>query len=100
MLVEKRLIIAAGQPVYLYSNESKHTGRPHVTIVLGDERINVTIEAEPVVLVGNKRARGLKAAMASVGADHVALLQELDAGRPDEQRLKSEERSGGKEVSF
>src|SRR3546814_7789067 len=72
-----------------YSNESKHPGRPHVTIVLGDEGINVTIEAEPVVLVGNKRARGLKAARASVGADHVALLQEWDASRPDDQRLEN-----------
>src|SRR3546814_22055 len=39
MLVEKRLIIPAGQPVYLYSNESKHPGPPHVTIRSEERRV-------------------------------------------------------------
>jgi hypothetical protein len=89
LLVEKRLTTASGYPVYLYSNESKHPGRPHVTIVLGEERVNVTIEPNPVVLVGNKRAKGLKAAMQAVAASHAALLEEWNATRPDDQRLEN-----------
>jgi hypothetical protein len=56
---------------------------------LGEDHINVTIDAKPKVLVGKKRARGLTAAMQAVADDHEALLREWHATRPNDQRLEN-----------
>jgi hypothetical protein len=92
LLVEKRVTTNTGYPLILYSNESQHPGLPHVTIVLGDERVNVTIAENPVILAGNKRARGLRAAIRAIGIHHRALRQEWDDSRPDDQKLENSKR--------
>lgn len=92
ILVEKRVTTPTGFPCIIYSNESKHQGLPHITILLGDDRVNVTIAQDPKVLVGNKRSPGLKAALRAVAACHVDLLQEWNDSRPDDQRLENSKR--------
>lgn len=92
LLIEKRVTTKTGYPMFLYSNESQHPGRPHLTILLRNERVNVTIEEHPVLLAGKKRLPGLTAAIKAVGEHHVELKKEWDDSRPDDQKLENSKR--------
>ena len=92
LLIEKRVATKTGYPMFLYSNESQHPGRPHLTILLRNERVNVAIEERPVVLAGKKRLPGLTAAIRAVGERHVELKKEWDDSRPDDQKLENSKR--------
>lgn len=87
LLVEKRATTKTGYPMILFSNESKHQGFPHVTVVLGDKKVNVSIEENPRVVAGNPGLLSIGAILAAVKKHHVALKGEWDASRPDDQNL-------------
>lgn len=90
LLVEKRVTgVETGYPMFVYPNESKHPGNPHVTVIIGKQRINVTICADPKVIAGKKDAVGIGQALQAVKEHRVALMKEWDETRPDDQKLEN-----------
>lgn len=90
LLVEKRVVgVKTGYPMFVYPNESKHPGNPHVTVVIGNQRVNVTISEDPKVIAGNKDAVGIGQALQAVKEHRVALTKEWDETRPDDQKLEN-----------
>lgn len=90
LLVEKRIIgVKTGYPMFVFPNESKHPGNPHVTVIIGSERVNVTISEEPKVIAGNANAVGISHVLKAVKEHRTALMKEWDETRPDDQKLKN-----------
>jgi hypothetical protein len=90
LLVEKRVVgLKTGYPMFVYPNESKHPGNPHVTVIIGKQRVNVTISQEPKVIAGNKNAVGIGQVLKAVKEHRVALMKEWDETRPDDQKLEN-----------
>jgi len=90
LLVEKRVVgVKTGYPMFVYPNESKHPGNPHVTVIIGKQRVNVTISEDPKVIAGNKDAVGIGQALQAVKEHRVALMKEWDETRPDDQKLEN-----------
>ncbi len=81
--------VKTGYPMFVYPNESKHPGNPHVTVVIGNQRVNVTISEDPKVIAGNKDAVGIGQALQAVKEHRVALTKEWDETRPDDQKLEN-----------
>lgn len=90
LLVEKRIIgVKTGYPIFVFPNESKHPGNPHVTVIIGKEKINVTISEKPKVIAGNKKAVGIGDVLKAVKKHRVELMKEWDETRPDDQKLEN-----------
>lgn len=81
--------VKTGYPMFVYPNESKHPGNSHVTVVIGNQRVNVTISEDPKVIAGNKDAVGIGQALQAVKEHRVALTKEWDETRPDDQKLEN-----------
>lgn len=89
-LVEKRIIgVKTGYPMFVFPNESKHPGNPHVTVIIGNEKVNVTISEKPKVIAGNKNAVGIGELLKAVKKHRVELINEWDETRPDDQKLEN-----------
>ena len=90
LLVEKRIIgVKAGYPMFVFSNESKHPGNPHITVIIGNEKVNVTISEKPKVIAGNKNVVGIGDVLKAVKKHRVELKKEWDETRPDDQKLEN-----------
>ena len=90
LLLEKRIVGAkTGYPMFLFPNESQHPGFPHVTVKIGNEKVNVSIAETPVVIAGNERAIGIGAVLKAVKKHRAELMKEWDALRPDDQKLEN-----------
>ncbi|WP_298089175.1 DUF4160 domain-containing protein [uncultured Sphingomonas sp.] len=90
LLVEKRIIgVKTGYPMFVFPNESKHPGNPHVTVIIGDEKVNVTISEKPKVIAGNMKAVGIRDVLKAVKKHRVELMKEWDETRPDDQKLEN-----------
>jgi len=90
LLVEKRIIgVKTGYPMFVFPNESKHPGNPHVTVIIGKERVNVTISEKPKVIAGNMKAVGIGDVLKAVRKHRVELMKEWDETRPDDQKLEN-----------
>lgn len=90
LLVEKRIIgVKTGYPMFVFSNESKHPGNPHVTVIIGNDKVNVTISEKPKVIAGDKNAVGIGDVLKAVKKHRVELMKEWDETRPDDQKLEN-----------
>lgn len=90
LLVEKRVIgVKTGYPMFVFPNESKHPGNPHVTVIIGNEKVNVTISEKPKVIAGNKNVVGIGDVLKAVKKHRVELMKEWDETRPDDQKLEN-----------
>jgi hypothetical protein len=59
------------------------------TVVIGNERVNVTISEKPKVIAGNKNAVGIGDVLRAVKKHRVKLIKEWDETRPDDQKLEN-----------
>lgn len=90
LLVEKRIVgVKTGYPMYLFPNESKHPGFPHVTVKIGNEKVNISISENPQVIAGDAGIVGVGAVLKAVKKHGVELKREWDASRPDDQKLEN-----------
>jgi hypothetical protein len=89
-LDEKEVQEETGFRMFIYPNESKHAGFPHVTVQLQDGKINISLEVEPRVVAGKRNHRGEAAALKAVKSHREAILKEWFAMRPDDQKLKGQ----------
>lgn len=90
LLVEKRVVgVKTGYPMFVYPNESRHPGNPHVTVVIGKRRVNVTISEDPKVIAGKTDAVGIGQVLKAVKEHRVALMKEWEETRPDDQKLEN-----------
>lgn len=89
-LDEKEVQEETGFRMFIYPNESKHAGFPHVTVQLQDGKINISLEVEPRVVAGKRNLRGEAAALKAVKSHREAIRKEWFAMRPDDQKLKDQ----------
>lgn len=92
LLVEKQIAAKTGYSMFVFPNESKHPGRPHVTVLLADEKVNISISASPELLAGKANLPGIASVLKAVKRHRKALRKEWDALRPDDQKLENTKR--------
>ncbi|MCY0150220.1 hypothetical protein OEG84_21555 [Hoeflea sp. G2-23] len=86
-LDEKELFLNTSFRMFVYPNESKHAGFPHVTVCLQDGKINISAKPDPKVIAGKKGLRGEAAAIKAVQDNLSDILKEWEKTRPDDQKL-------------
>ncbi|WP_326522927.1 hypothetical protein [Sphingomonas sp.] len=89
LLVEKRVGVKTGYPMYLFPNESKHPGFPHVTVEIGQVKVNVSIAEHPRVIAGDEGVVGIGAVLKAVRKHRAELEREWEASRPDDQKIEN-----------
>jgi hypothetical protein len=92
LLLEYKVEIIKEFVMYMYTNEGKHQGLPHLTVVLKGKIINISISESPKILAGPKKVRGLGKVLKAISLHHEALIAEWDSHRPDDQRLENSKR--------
>lgn len=73
--------------VEIYTDESKHRGRPHVAVYLKNGKISVSLEDPPINLTPSGGLVGEAKALKVIKKNRKALLQMWDETRVDTQRL-------------
>ena len=91
-LLEKLINTPTGYRMFVFPNESKHQGKPHLTVHIGDEKVNISISRTPEVLAGDPELRGIGGVLKVIKKKHRALRKEWDASRPDDQKLENSRR--------
>jgi hypothetical protein len=89
MLLEHLVKTPTGYRMFIWPNESKHPGTPHLTVVLDDEKINVSISSKPEVLAGRDDLPGTGKILRTIAKHRKPLLKEWHDLRPDDQKVKN-----------
>lgn len=92
VLLEKLIKTPTGYRMFVFPNESKHQGKPHLTVLIGDEKVNISISRTPEVLAGDPKLPGIGGVLKVVKKKHRALRREWDQSRPDDQKLENSRR--------
>jgi len=92
MLLEKLIKTPTGYRMFVFPNESKHQGKPHLTVQIGDEKVNISISRTPEVLAGDPNLPGIGGVLKVVKKKHRALRKEWNESRPDDQKLENSHR--------
>jgi hypothetical protein len=87
MLLEQLVKAPTGYRMFVWPNESKHPGKPHVTVDLDGVKLNISISANPEVLAGPKNTPGIGRVLKAVAKHRGPLLREWRDTRPDDQKV-------------
>jgi hypothetical protein len=90
LLLEHLVGKDTGYRMWIYPNESKHPGNPHVTVILDGKKVNISISRTPKVLAPKKNhPRGTSEAVNAVAAHQKALMKDWRRLRPDDQKIEN-----------
>jgi len=87
LLAERHIREITEYKVEMWSNESKHAGRPHVTVTVRGVQISVSLDEEPKNLTPKGTIVGEASALRVVKKNRERLLQIWEETRPDTQKL-------------